>query len=395
MAILWVDEGYKKELDRKINSYKDELSDIKKMYTKAMDQASAYMGDYNVSSCNTFLQKRKKALDNASSNADDLKYEADRYVERAVSADKTVSSSIHSSSYSLYKKKGIGPQSDSALARGWNSFTTGVEDFIHDAKATTERIIQDIEDFYEEYKYIFDVVFDIIALSAAVALFALSGGTLLGVICAIGATWATSKALFELATDCMAVDAWLQGDEGRAAELNGMTLSGAIVDAGEWLDETLNVNFFEDSFKVLLVGLEGCQFVANMMMVWESFRDIFNLKVRSDGKPLKILDHRVKLTSAQRELGWAMFNPLETMGQGGRFKSALNVVKFAGWSMGFSFKKDAKSSTEFVFSLLKSGGKNKNRLNEILTNPKGIVTGIPGFSNVSNFWHTSGEILAM
>lgn len=395
MAVLWVHEGYQKEFSRKINDYTAELSDIKSQYSKAYSQVSSYSSDSHISSCNTFLQKRQKDLQNAINKANNLKSHADSYASTVISADKRVSDSIHKRAYSFYKSKGIGPQSDNIIARGWNAITTTASDFWHDACSTAEKIVNGIKEFYDEYKYVFNVLFDILAVSAAVALFALSGGTLLGIICAVGATWATAKATYELITDCAAVEAWMEGDIARAEDLSNRTLAGDIVKAGEWLDGQLGTHFFETTFKVILVGLEVCQFVATVMLVWEQFREIFNLKVRSDGKPLKILDHRVKLTSQQRQVGWTMFKLGGTEGMGARFASMTNWLKFGAWELKLSFSKDAKSFTEFTVSLFENRKKNSARIKAIISDPKVILETMPGVPETTDFWNASQEILAM
>ena len=79
MAVLWVHEGYQKDFSRKINDYTSELSDIKSQYSKAYSQVSAYSEDAHVSSCNTFLQKRQKDLQDAINRANVLKSSADAY----------------------------------------------------------------------------------------------------------------------------------------------------------------------------------------------------------------------------------------------------------------------------------------------------------------------------
>lgn len=395
MAVLWVHEGYQKEFSRKINDYTSELSDIKSQYSKAYSQVGSYSGDSHVSSCNTFLQKRQKDLQNAINKANDLKSHADSYVSSVISADKRVSDSIHKRAYSFYKSKGIGPQSDNIIARGWNALKTTASDFWNDACGTAERIVNDIKAFYDEYKYVFNVLFDILAVSAAVALFALSGGTFLGIICAIGATWATAKATYELVTDCAAVEAWMEGDIERAEDLSNRTLAGDIVKAGEWLDGQLGTHFFETTLKVILVGLEVCQFVATVLLVWEQFREIFNLKVRSDGKPLKILDHRAKLTLQQRKFGWKMFKLSGTEGMGARFASMTNWLKFGAWELKLSFSKDSKSFTEFTMSLFENSEKNVERIKTIISDPSIILKTLPGVPETMDFWNGSQEILAM
>ncbi len=393
MSVLWVHDGYQKEFGRKISDYTSELSDIQKQYTKAYEYVSAYSGDSSISSSNIYLKKRKKDLQGAIDKANALKRNADNYVKAVVSADMSVSNSIHKKSYSFYKLKGIGPQSDSGWARAWNAITTTASDFWHDACGTAKRIIGEIKEFYEEYKYIFNIVFDILAIAAAVALFAVSGGTFLGVVCAIGAIWATTKATYELVTDCMAVGAWIDGDIGRAEDLSNRTLTGDLISAGEWLDEKIGISFFEPIVKVLTIGLEVCQFVATLMTLFNSFKDIFNLKLRADGKPLTVLDHTHKATFAESVRDWRMTKWGGTLGNGARFKSATNWLKFGAWGAKFSFEKNAKSGTEFALSIVENKEKNIKRTKEIIANPTTVLKKFPGVPESLELGDTIADII--
>ena len=255
MATLWVRDGYQAEFERKISSYTSKITDISDQYYKASQIVSDYSGDSNVNSSNVYLKKRRVALQDAVSAATALKNAANSYVDKIISSDVVVSKSIHKESYAFYKRKGIGPQKDTWGARSWNSIKTTASDFWHDAKNTTKKIVQDIKDFYEEYKYIVNIVVDFLAVAAAIALFSLASVTgVIGVICLIGAIWATSKAIYELATDCLAAEAWLNGDEGKAEQLANRTLTGDIINAGEWLDEKLGTSSLKPHLKPFLLA---------------------------------------------------------------------------------------------------------------------------------------------
>ena len=393
MAVLWVKNGFQKEFERKINSYTSKLSDIDGQYTSASQLISSYTGDSNVSTCNVYLKKRRSALQTAIDSANTLRQAADNYVSSVVSADTAISKSIHSESYSFYKKKGIGPQRDTWYSKAWYSIKTTASDFWHDAASTTERIVEGIKDFYEEYKYIFNILGDILMIAAAIALFAVSGGTLLGVICLIGAVWATTKASYELITDCMAAAAWIEGDEGRVEDLTNRTLTGDMIKAGEWLDEKLGTNFFEAGIKVLVVGLELCQFVATVMLVFDAFKDIFNLKLRSDGKPLTSLDHTYKASWKESVRNWRMTNWSGTLGNGARFASPTNWLKFGAWMLKFSFKKDAKSFADFADSFISNKQKNSERVKAIVNDPSSILKNLPGVKEANDFGETIADVI--
>ncbi len=393
MATLWVKNGYQKEFERKINSYTSKLDEIDGQYSSAGQLISAYAGDGNVNTSNVYLKKRRSAIQTAIDSVNTLKQTADKYVSGVVNADITISNSIHSESYTFYKKKGIGPQQDTWYSKVCYSIKTTASDFWHDATSVKDRIVQDVKDFYEEYKYLFNVLGDILMFAAAIALFAVSGGTFLGVICFIGAVWATTKALYELATDCMAVGAWLQGDEGKAEDLANRTLTEQMIKAGEWLDKKTGKNFFETSIKVLVVGLEFCQFVATVMLVFDSFKDIFNLKARADGKPLTTLDHTYKASWKESVRNWRMTSWSGTKGNGARFASTTNWIKFGAWMLKFSFKKDATSFTDFAISFIGDAQKNSERMKSVASDPSSALKNIPGIKEGINFGETIANII--
>ena len=374
MATLWVRDGYQAEFERKISSYTSKITDISDQYYKASQIVSDYSGDSNVNSSNVYLKKRRVALQDAVSAATALKNAANSYVDKIISSDVAVSKSIHKESYAFYKRKGIGPQKDTWGARSWNSIKTTASDFWHDAKNTTKKIVQDIKDFYEEYKYIVNIVVDFLAVAAAIALFSLASVTgVIGVICLIGAIWATSKAIYELATDCLAAEAWLNGDEGKADQLANRTLTGDIINAGEWLDEKLGTSFFKTAFKTVLVGLEICEFVTEVVSLINVIKSCFNL-TKLKQLDLKNLTQR----SWKQSLHYAeMTNWMAP----DRFGSTLNWVKFALRMTGFSINISARNTNELFSSFVQNAEKNKSTIDKIKSGKWFDVSAIGKISN--------------
>lgn len=374
MATLWVRDGYQAEFERKISSYTSKITDISDQYYKASQIVSDYSGDSNVNSSNVYLKKRRVALQDAVSAATTLKNAANSYVDKIISSDVAVSKSIHKESYAFYKRKGIGPQKDTWGARAWNSIKTTASDFWHDAKNTTKKIVQDIKDFYEEYKYIVNIVVDFLAVAAAIALFSLASVTgVIGVICLIGAIWATSKAIYELATDCLAAEAWLNGDEGKAEQLANRTLTGDIINAGEWLDEKLGTSFFKTAFKTVLVGLEICEFVTEVVSLINVIKSCFNL-TKLKQLDLKNLTQR----SWKQSLHYAeMTNWMAP----DRFGSALNWGKFALKMTGFSINISARNTNELFSSFAQNAEKNKSTIDKIKSGKWFDVSAIGKISN--------------
>lgn len=374
MATLWVRDGYQAEFERKISSYTSKITDISDQYYKASQIVSDYSGDSNVNSSNVYLKKRRVALQDAVSAATALKNAANSYVDKIISSDVAVSKSIHKESYAFYKRKGIGPQKDTWGARSWNSIKTTASDFWHDAKNTTKKIAQDIKDFYEEYKYIVNIVVDFLAVAAAIALFSLASVTgVIGVICLIGAIWATSKAIYELATDCLAAEAWLNGDEGKAEQLANRTLTGDIINAGEWLDEKLGTSFFKTAFKTVLVGLEICEFVTEVVSLINVIKSCFNL-TKLKQLDLKNLTQR----SWKQSLHYAeMTNWMAP----DRFGSALNWGKFALKMTGFSINISARNTNELFSSFVQNAEKNKSTIDKIKSGKWFDVSAIGKISN--------------
>ena len=374
MATLWVRDGYQAEFERKISSYTSKITDISDQYYKASQIVSDYSGDSNVNSSNVYLKKRRVALQDAVSAATTLKNAANSYVDKIISSDVAVSKSIHKESYAFYKRKGIGPQKDTWGARAWNSIKTTASDFWHDVKNTTKKIVQDIKDFYEEYKYIVNIVVDFLAVAAAIALFSLASATgVIGVICLICAIWATSKAIYELATDCLAAEAWLNGDEGKAEQLANRTLTGDIINAGEWLDEKLGTSFFKTAFKTVLVGLEICEFVTEVVSLINVIKSCFNL-TKLKQLDLKNLTQR----SWKQSLHYAeMTNWMAP----DRFGSALNWVKFALRMTGFSINISARNTNELFSSFVQNAEKNKSTIDKIKSGKWFDVSAIGKISN--------------
>lgn len=374
MATLWVRDGYQAEFERKISSYTSKITDISDQYYKASQIVSDYSGDSNVNSSNVYLKKRRVALQDAVSAATALKNAANSYVDKIISSDVVVSKSIHKESYAFYKRKGIGPQKDTWGARSWNSIKTTASDFWHDAKNTTKKIVQDIKDFYEEYKYIVNIVVDFLAVAAAIALFSLASVTgVIGVICSIGAIWATSKAIYELATDCLAAEAWLNGDEGKAEQLANRTLTGDIINAGEWLDEKLGTSFFKTAFKTVLVGLEICEFVTEVVSLINVIKSCFNL-TKLKQLDLKNLTQR----SWKQSLHYAeMTNWMAP----DRFGSALNWGKFALKMTGFSINISVRNTNELFSSFVQNAEKNKSTIDKIKSGKWFDVSAIGKISN--------------
>ena len=374
MATLWVRDGYQAEFERKISSYTSKITDISDQYYKASQIVSDYSGDSNVNSSNVYLKKRRVGLQDAVSAATALKNAANSYVDKIISSDVVVSKSIHKESYAFYKRKGIGPQKDTWGARSWNSIKTTASDFWHDAKNTTKKIVQDIKDFYEEYKYIVNIVVDFLAVAAAIALFSLASVTgVIGVICLIGAIWATSKAIYELATDCLAAEAWLNGDEGKAEQLANRTLTGDIINAGEWLDEKLGTSFFKTAFKTVLVGLEICEFVTEVVSLINVIKSCFNL-TKLKQLDLKNLTQR----SWKQSLHYAeMTNWMAP----DRFGSALNWGKFALKMTGFSINISVRNTNELFSSFVQNAEKNKSTIDKIKSGKWFDVSAIGKISN--------------
>lgn len=280
MATLWIAEGYQKNFERKIDSYCSKISEVQNQYKQSQSYLAKYLGDSNVSNCNTFLKKRITNLESKKNNAITLKEKANQYCSDVISADTAVANSIHSIAYSFYKKKGIGPQSDTWYSRAWNSVKTGTSDIIHDTGTFFKNVGETISEIYEQNKYVFNIIGDVIAFAAATALvvFAAPIVGVFGVICLIGAAWAMSKAVYDTVTDCMALDAHYSGDEARAEALANSSLSGLMVSGAELLDKKLEIKVFEPMTKIVLGGLETCEFVCKVIQIYESFISIFKLE---------------------------------------------------------------------------------------------------------------------
>ena len=360
MATLWVHEGFEKDLKRKVSSYTDELDSIRKRYDSALGIVGKYGGSA-VSSCEIYLKKRRAALNSAADKAESIQRTATSYVDGVVSRDKELSKSIHKQAYSFYQKKGIGPQADTGWARFKYGVATTAEDFFTDTVKFFEDLAESIKAFYEEHKYIINLVLDALMIVGAIALFTVSGGPLIGVICAIGATWALSKAVYETVMDTGALIAHYSGDEAMAEELSERTLSGDIVDLGEAMDEKWGTHFTE-VIKGGLIGLEACEFVAEMAKVGRDVKKIFNLDEK----------HSLQLAKASKRTWAQNLGDLKKIKWGAtkatpRLKSALNWCKFGLYTAGFSLEKTARDGKDLLQSMVKDTGKNVGTVKKMQT----------------------------
>lgn len=234
-------------------------------------------------------------------------------------------------------------------------------------------MIAGIKELYEAGKYIIDVALDIIKIAGVLVLFtAASLTSVIGVICLIGAVWALSKEVYNLVTDCLAAEAWMQGDLGKAEELSKRTLSSDLIAAGEWLDQKLGTNFFEGCTKVLLIGMEICQFTATMVCLYEIFRKSFNFDkqlngYKPDGTP-RLSKKNLNCTDLKNPSGrnfteslrdWNLTKPFSKA----RLGSGTNWLKFAGNNLGFSLKMNASTPLELAGSFFENWEKNGSVIN--------------------------------
>lgn len=292
MAVLWVNGGYETGLVSKIRRYTEEAEMLQSRYYKVRQQVRPYSDDQLVDTSSVYLQKRELALREAQDKAKDIQQRARTYVDDVIAQDISVSKSIHKAAYTYYKAKNIGPKHDNAWSRAWNRIQTNAKDFWHDAAGTTSRIITDIKSFYEEHKYVLNIVKDIIVVIGAVALFTCASLSGFGLVILIGAVWATSKALYETATDCLALQAWSAGDAEQAENLSNRTLTGEIMKAGEWLDNKLGTGtLFKTALKFTIAGLEFCELVASVAVIFKSVEKAFGLE-RYKSLDIRNLTHR-------------------------------------------------------------------------------------------------------
>lgn len=363
MATLWVCEGYEKAFNRKISAYTSKLEDIQTQYTKSMSYISSYTGDSQVNNTCIYLKKRKKALQISIDEAEALKKRVNSYAYTVLAADRTVADSVHKKAYTFYQKKGIGPQSDTWRDRTGYTIRTAAEDFIHDALGTAAKIVDGIHEFYEEYKYLINIGLDLVKIAAAAALFTTASLTgPIGVACLIGATWAMSKAVYELSADTVAAAAWMDGDIEQAEEFANKTLSGDIISFGEWVDETVGTpHIFEVAAKTLTFGLEACQFTASLACLYNNFRETFNLdKQLGTDKNLNCTDLK-NLAGRSWKQSLADWKKVKFWDKT-RLANPVNWIKIAGSSAGFTLKMKADTLPKVAESFFGNWKKNKDVL---------------------------------
>lgn len=281
MSVLWVHTGFENAFSRSIRSYEDLMTDIRDNYQAAQNRLEKASSDSLIYSCNTYVKRRTAAINEKISAARSVEIRVKAYVEQVIQVDNQIGSLIHKQSYNFYQKTGIGPQKDTFLARNWYGLCATVEDFWHDASGTAARLVDEIKGALEANKYLVQIVKDVAELVSAVFVFSLASFTgPLGLICFIGAVYAVTRAMYKTSVDIKALEAHKRGDEAEAEQWAEKKLSTAIVDAGEWLDSTFNLNIgiFEVAAKGTAIFLETASFVCGVVTIINQVKTCFNLQ---------------------------------------------------------------------------------------------------------------------
>ncbi len=385
MALLWVNDGYRKRFDDKINAYENKLTSIKKQYSNGYSKVSQYgYSDKNVAAVNTYLEKRKKDIDRKITEVREIKGKVHAYADMVLEADRSVASVIHNDSYSLYSAKGVGPQSDSFTSRAWNKIQTTASDFVHEPVETIYRAIDWTKEYYQNHKYVFEVAGDILAIAGAFALIAVAGPGFIGIIALTGGLWALSKATFDICTDINAVGYWLSGDEASAEESSKRTLTHTVLDGADWLDARVGGKVFSTTASTILSGLETCVFVAKMVLIYENIRAVTNLKLRSDGKPLTSLDITGNGQSWDENMrNLKLIKWLGTKGHGPRLGSGFNITKLVFMTLGLKADHKADSWGEYISSVANS--KNKEKIMKNYNDPSTIANNMIGSTETADY----------
>lgn len=303
MALLYVKTNYADEFTREVQKYKNKLDDIWDHYNDAANKVSPHAGDSLIYSSYIYLNKRKRTIEEKIAAADSLNRRVQEYVNRAIAADEQVRSSIHTKAYSFYKETGIGPQKDTWYHTTGYLYNTTIENFFRDAVGTGKQLVGDIKTFIAENEFLHyagEVLKDVVAFAGAVAIIAMAGSGILGVICIVGGCYLAASSLFELGYDMAATKEYVHGNEKEAEKLSKKELGMSIVDGGEWLDQKLGTNFIETSVKIAVGGLEVCGFVAATISTLTSIKgackldkfksvDFFNNTNRTWGQNMNYL----------------------------------------------------------------------------------------------------------
>ena len=224
MASLYIDFSYDDNVKRSINSAKRAINSRISDYNGIINSVNNTSSDTsNLWNANTYIKKKRDKLQTKWDKLDSFHTKIKDFNEYASDKDKAVADRIKEETNDFYKRENIKTgflyTVGCVVSDGWKWVKGKAEqawDWVcKTAKSTWEAIKQ----FYEDNKYIIDLIIDVVCVVAAAAALvaAIASGGALGIIFAV---WGAADAVASLVYDGAALKAHNDGDEELAEELS-------------------------------------------------------------------------------------------------------------------------------------------------------------------------------
>lgn len=242
----------RQKLGATANSQYDD--NVKSSIKKAKSALQTRMNDYagikkdlnnissstsNLSSANSYIQKKINSLDSKYKKLDSFQDAITRFNDNAYNADKRVANKINTDTKQFYKreniKTGIIYTIGSVIGSGINWLKGTAENIANTIKDAFSSAWAAVKKWYEDNKYWFDILIDVVCVVAAAAAVLASGG----VLATVFAVWGLAKAGTDLVFDVAAYGAYKDGDMELYEELSSSGLkevmSYYLGDKGEYI----------------------------------------------------------------------------------------------------------------------------------------------------------------
>ncbi len=244
MSTLVVDYGMESSFHKSIKKAKSELNKRVDDYENIENRARNIPSNTNnCSNCAYYVKKKYQQIQGKINKLNALDEKVDTFIENVKDTDKRVASRIKKDTKSFKKRTGIGKTSKSI----WASICEGFGDFFESVRDIIVKAVDWIKEFYEQHKFIINIIIDVVAIAAAVA----TGGI-------VGAFFAIDAAC-DLYYDILAAHTYYgEGNEAEAERLAGKGGKDAFMWVGRQVDNKLGTDFFQGAMGVLHTGLSIC-----------------------------------------------------------------------------------------------------------------------------------------
>ena len=240
MAVINIDFSYDDNVKSSIKKAKSALQTRMNDYAgikKDLNNISSSTS--NLSSANSYIQKKINSLDSKYKKLDSFQNAITRFNDNAYNADKRVANKINTDTKQFYKreniKTGIIYTIGSVIGSGINWLKGTAENIANTIKDAVSSAWAAVKKWYEDNKYWFDILVDVVCVVAAAATILASGGVLTTVF----AVWGLAKAGTDFVFDVAAYGAYKDGDMELYEELSSSGLKEVISyhlgDAGEYI----------------------------------------------------------------------------------------------------------------------------------------------------------------